>query len=194
MNSLVENVAEDTSQDSSSFEARLTSFLKGPELVLLLHAPERSGKTHACKFLARKACKELKWVPVIIHLDQLKLVNERCVNLALASRGLDVATIAHAKATRSFLIVIEGFDRCKVTTNLYVRCRFQEQWRGKVVFPVRSAYIANASHSSFYFMPAGPHQRPKPQGLRIIGFKSKYGKPSDDHDSHKMGTLTCLNY
>lgn len=114
-----------TDGTKSSLEERLVDFLHNKEeKVLLLQAPQGAHKTQASKFLAHRAWSELKWIPVIVNLQKLK-VDDQCVANAMKSFliELDNAAILHAQATRNFLLVIEGFDKSECKVNVYVRSR-----------------------------------------------------------------------
>ena len=119
-------VPEDITEGAtSSLQTRLLDFMRSEaETVLLLQAPAGAHKTHASKFLAYKAWRELNWIPVVVDLRQLKNIDHECIAKTLGSHKLDDAAILHAQATRRFLLVIEGFDKCNCQVNVYVRSRF----------------------------------------------------------------------
>lgn len=107
---------------TEGLENQLLDFLHNQtEQVLLLQAPQGSNKTQAGKFLAYKAWRELNWVPVVVDLR--KCMDDQCVAKTLRTH-LDDAAVQHAQATRTFLLLIEGFDKCNCQVNLYVRNRY----------------------------------------------------------------------
>jgi hypothetical protein len=117
-------LAEDSTKDTTtSLASRLDNFLHNPiEKVLLMQAPAGAGKTEACKFMAASAVSELKWVPVLVNLENHG-VDENCIANSLLSY-IDTETITHAQSTRTFLLLIEGFDKLQVQINFYVKYRY----------------------------------------------------------------------
>jgi hypothetical protein len=108
----------------ATLEERLLDFLSHEsEKVLLLNAPAGSHKTQASIFVAYRAWRDKNWVPVVVDLTQLQIIDEQFVALSLKSHQLDGDTILHAQATKNFLLVIEGFDKRNCQVNLYVRNR-----------------------------------------------------------------------
>ena len=105
-------------------------------------------------------------------------MHDRLVEVQLATQGLDAATIQQARATRRFLIVVEGFDRSGVTTNVYVRYKLQA-WLGKVVFTCRTSYLAQAPNPLIYFMPQTAHQRADAIGLAVVSFTTLYAEAEE---------------
>ena len=105
-------------------------------------------------------------------------MHDRLVEVQLATHGLDAGTIQQARATRRFLIVVEGFDRSGVTTNVYVRYKLQA-WLGKVVFTCRTSYLAQAPNPLIYFMPQTAHQRADAIGLAVVSFTTLYAETEE---------------
>ncbi len=172
---------------NSTLDRQLQDFLHGSARVLLLLAPAGAGKTWLCHLMARKTKKdehswvpktEKSWVPVFIDLPESQDF-QSCVERALLEHGLHESVIAHAKATRSFLLLIEGFDKQQVDTNLYVRYKL-DQWGGKAVFTCSSSYIGRSPQRDYYFMPSDSNQLPNPHGLQIIHFDSKYSEKTGE--------------
>jgi hypothetical protein len=160
-----------TTPGALPLEQRLAEFLNGPSQVLLLQAPKQAGKSLVCPYLAIKAWKENSWAPVYIDLTLINTPTERCVEKSLNTQGLDDPTIAQLKEGHTCLLLIEGFDKCQIQTNLYARNQLQ-LWRGKAVFTCRSSYLAHAVRAAYYFMPGDFQERPNPQGLAVICFSS----------------------
>lgn len=173
-------VPEDLTPGSLPLEARLLGFLQGQERVLLLQSPKAAGKTFLCRFLAVKAWESKQWIPVFIKLDpDSRAPDDCCVHQSLQSQGLDIRTIDHARATRSFLILVEGFDLCKMQVNPFVKLGLA-RWQGKSVITSRSSYLSGAPYAAFYFMPASSHNLPSPQDLQILSFTTKHSLPEGD--------------
>jgi hypothetical protein len=176
ISSLEPTISHDLAPDCIPIEQRLVDFLDGPARVLLLSSPQGAGKSHLCKYLAAIAWKQKSRIPIFVTLDPTKPspLHEHLVEEALASHGLDADTIQHARAMHQFLLIVEGFDLCKVQTNAYVRYKLQG-WPGKAVFTTRSEYVANAPYLAYYFMPAtGVNHRADPSGFLHISFTSQF--------------------
>lgn len=111
-------------------ETQLMDFLHNrTEKVLLLLAPPRSHKNKAAKFLAYTAWCKLRWVPVVVSLQHLKTIDDKCIAQVLQTKQLSDAAILHAQTTKSFLLVIEGFDKSSCQVNIYVHKRFEFVFR-----------------------------------------------------------------
>lgn len=156
-------------------EQRLCDFLKGTARVLLLQAPQGAGKSLMCKYLATLAWEKHQLIPIFITLNPTQQVplHDHLVDDELASYGFDSVTIKQARESHNFLIIVEGFDSCKVQTNVYVRHKLQS-WPGKLIFTCRTNYLANAPYAWYYFMPQTANHQADPSGLQVISFTTQY--------------------
>ncbi len=173
-------------------ENKLVEFLHGEEEVLLLQSPLPLG-SQVCRYAAGRALRELKMVPVFIHLDQLDdPTAEDCVQQSLRSvYSLDDAAILQAQQRCKFLLLVHGFDECHIETNLYVH-NMLFKWAGKTIFTCSSSYISKSPQAAFYFMPCRENLQPKPQGLKILQLFSRTGNTSSSTLHSSAGSISML--
>jgi hypothetical protein len=170
----------DLPKELENVEAQLRGFVEtDTKRVLLLQAAEGQGPEAASRFVAKVAWQTKGFVPVFIDLANLtqgELVSTAndsttltpLVEQVLAAKGLDRDTVVQAREEgRSFVLVIDGFDRRGMQTNVYVRFQLH-MWPGKAVFTCCSSYLEGAPYPWLYFAPPNPHQRPDRAGLKTV--------------------------
>lgn len=162
---------EDTSPGAARLADRLQDFIASNERVLLLHSPLGSGTRQGADYLVQVAWKEKGWIPVYIDLGKVK-EGDKCVESTLQHyiKDFEADMIELARERYFFLLIIEGFDKCGMESNLYVKWNMAK-WRGKAVFTCDSSYISSSPQANFYFMPSDG-QQPNPQGLKVVSFAS----------------------
>ncbi|KAF9907920.1 hypothetical protein BX616_000302, partial [Lobosporangium transversale] len=122
-------------------------FLDGDQKVLLVQGIAGAGKSTFNRTLESTLWKAYQKrhgrIPLFIDLPAIEIPEEDFVAKQLQKYGFTEAQIMELKLTRSFVLICDGYDESKLTSNLYVSNQLNQTggWVAQLVISCRSEYL-----------------------------------------------------
>ncbi|KAG9071689.1 hypothetical protein KI688_005902 [Linnemannia hyalina] len=134
----------------------MQGFLKSDRLVYLLLGESGSGKTSSCRRLERELWDDYNnggMIPIYIDLSYIDTPEHKLIETQLHTHGFSDDEIQQLLQHRQFVIICDGYDVRRLTTNLF-KTNQLGQWDVKMIINCRSTFLPSDYQGRF--RPHGP--------------------------------------
>ncbi|KAG0314274.1 hypothetical protein BGZ97_009448, partial [Linnemannia gamsii] len=156
---LAKPLLQSSNQTSFPLMEKVRRFLSGAGQVFLLLGDSGAGKSTFSRHLESMLWNLYKRggvIPLHINLPAINHPEEDLVVKKLLAIGFNDDQIQEMKHQRRFVLICDGYDECRTTTNLYESNQFNQpgQWSVKMVISCRSAHLNQDYQKQFQPQPA----------------------------------------
>ncbi|OAQ24954.1 WD40 repeat-like protein [Linnemannia elongata AG-77] len=157
--------------DSDTFPlmASVKDFLASERQVMLVLGDSGSGKSTFNRHLERELWNnyvehhfldEKEPIPLYINLATIENPERDLIDKQLRSHHFSESKIQELKESRRFILICDGYDETKSTSNLYVKNQLNaggDHWQAKMVISCRSTKLGHEYKSQFMPLPSDTH-------------------------------------
>ncbi|KAF9135413.1 hypothetical protein BGX30_011562, partial [Mortierella sp. GBA39] len=129
----------------------MQGFLESNRLVYLLLGESGSGKTSSCRRLERELWNDYNnggMIPVYIDLSYIDTPEHNLIETQLHTHGFSDDEIQQLLQHRQFVIICDGYDVRRLTTNLY-KTNQLGRWDVKMIINCRSTFLPSDYQGRF---------------------------------------------
>ncbi|KAF9100233.1 hypothetical protein BGX29_006740 [Mortierella sp. GBA35] len=134
--------------DTKSFplKQKALKFLQSNRQVLLVLGDSGAGKSTFCRYLEHELWTSYQTgdrIPLFINLPSVDRPDDDLVVKQLRYHNFSEPKIQELKQHRQFLLICDGYDESRLSTNLYTSNRLNQpgQWDVKMIISCRSTYL-----------------------------------------------------
>ncbi|KAG9071422.1 hypothetical protein KI688_005634 [Linnemannia hyalina] len=155
--------------DTFSLMASVKDFLASERQVMLVLGDSGSGKSTFNKHLERElwssyvehhALDEKEPIPLFINLATIDDPERDLIAKQLRFHNFSESKIQELKESRRFILICDGYDEIKLTSNLYFKNQLnagRDHWQAKMVISCRSAKLGHQYKTQFMPLPSNTH-------------------------------------
>ncbi|KAF9142172.1 hypothetical protein BGX30_003225 [Mortierella sp. GBA39] len=155
--------------DTFPLMASVKDFLASERQVMLVLGDSGSGKSTFNKHLERDlwssyvehhALDEKEPIPLFINLVTIKDPERDLIAKQLRLHNFSEPKIQELKESRRFILICDGYDETKSTSNLYAKNQLnagRDHWKAKMVISCRSSKLGHQYKTQFMPLPSNTH-------------------------------------
>ncbi|KAF9282629.1 hypothetical protein BGZ88_010931 [Linnemannia elongata] len=155
--------------DTFPLMASVKDFLASERQVMLVLGDSGSGKSTFNQHLERELWSsyvehhffdEKEPIPLYINLTTIDNPERDLIDKQLRSHLFSESKIQELKESRRFILICDGYDEIKSTSNLYVKNQLnagEDHWKAKMVISCRSTKLGHEYKSQFMPLPSNAH-------------------------------------
>ncbi|KAF8928580.1 hypothetical protein BGZ58_009558 [Dissophora ornata] len=133
---------------------KVHEFLASDRQVMLILGDSGAGKSTFNHHLERELLRDYKCggqIPLFIDLPKLEKPDKELIAEQLKVHNFSEGQIQELKLHRQFIVICDGYDESRLTTNLHTTNRLNQpgQWNTKLVVSCRSQYLGQDYRDRF---------------------------------------------
>ncbi|KAF9340287.1 hypothetical protein BGZ91_002750 [Linnemannia elongata] len=156
--------------DTFPLMASVKDFLASERQVMLVLGDSGSGKSTFNRHLERELWNsyvehhfldEKEPIPLYINLATIENPERDLIDKQLRSHHFSESKIQELKESRRFILICDGYDETKSTSNLYVKNQLNaggDHWQAKMVISCRSTKLGHEYKSQFMPLTSNTHR------------------------------------